>query len=167
MAVPAHLKDNALQLQILNYREGPRRIGIFLCLAGMLAGGGVGELLRESMTAALRQHTVFTGLLNTPEVQHAIAVKSDAQSSITNEMIEVTGPWVKDLYWQDGHVDYFVLGDGSFVFDARRPPVWAFLLALLCPVFGFLIPWGVVKTLSWMGVEYFAKKQERPADVSP
>jgi hypothetical protein len=40
-------KENAPPPQIFNFKEGPRKIGIFLCLAGMLAGGGVGELLRE------------------------------------------------------------------------------------------------------------------------
>jgi len=61
---------------------------------------------------------------------------------------------------------YFVLADSSFFFDSTRPPVWAFPLVLLCPVLGFLIPWGVMKTLSWMGVEYFAKQQAPPPNAS-
>jgi hypothetical protein len=163
---PVDLKENASQPQILNFREGPRRIGIFLCLAGMLAGGGVGELLRESMTSALHQHAAFTALLNSSEVQDALTAARAAQSPVTNDMVPVKGPWLKDLFWQDGRVAYFVLADSSFFFDATRPPVWTFPLVLLCPVLGFLIPWGVMKTLSWMGVEYFAKKQAPAPNVS-
>src|ERR1035438_6167666 len=81
-------------------------------------------------------------------------------------MVQVKGPWLKDLFWQDGRVVYFVLSDGSFFFDSTRPPVWAFPLVLLCPVLGFLIPWGVMKILSRMGLEYFAKKQARPPKIS-
>jgi len=92
-------KENASQPKILNFQEGPRKIGISLCLAGMLAGGGVGELLRESMTSALHQHTVFTGLLNSSEIQDALAVKRDARFPVTNEMVQVKGPWAKDLFW--------------------------------------------------------------------
>jgi hypothetical protein len=78
-------------------------------------------------------------------------------------MIRVNGNWARDLFWQDGHVAYFVLADGSFYFDTPRPPKWVFPMVLLCPVLGFLIPWGLMKALSKMGVEYFAKKPAPPA----
>jgi hypothetical protein len=160
-------KENASQSPTLNYREGPRKIVISLCLVGILAGGVVGELLREWMATAKdtasRQHAVFTALLNSPEVRAALAAKSGGDLPSVNEIIAVNGPWVQNLFWQDGHVAYFVLADGSFYFDSARPPAWVFPLVLLCPVLGFLIPWGLMKSLSWMGVDYFAKKQAPPA----
>jgi hypothetical protein len=166
-AVPVDAKENASQSPTLNYRERPRKIAISLCLVGILAGGVVGELLRESMAtataAASHQHQLFTALLNSPEVQAALAAKASGDSPSANEMIAVNGPWARDLFWQDGRVAYFVLADGSFYFDSVRPPVWVFPMVLLCPVLGFLIPWGVMKGLSWMGVGYFAKKQAPPA----
>ncbi len=165
--MPVDAKENASQSPTLNYRERPRKIAISLCLVGILAGGVVGELLRESMAtataAATHQHAVFTALLNSPEVRAALAAKASGDSPSANEMIAVSGPWARDLFWQDGHVAYFVLADGSFYFDSVRPPVWVFPMVLLCPVLGFLIPWGVMKGLSWMGVGYLVKKQAPPA----
>ena len=162
--MPVDSKENTSQSQILNYREGPRKIGVFLCLAGILAGGVVGEVLRESIVTGSHQHLVFTALLNSPEVRTALGSKSSGDSASTNEMLQVNGPWARDLFWQDGHVAYFVLADGSFYFDSPHPPLWIFPLILLCPVLGFLIPWVSMKSLSWMGVAYFAKK---PAPQPP
>jgi hypothetical protein len=153
--VPVDSKENVSQSTALNYRERPRKTAISICLIGILAGGVLGELLRESLVDASHQHLVFTALLNSAEVRAALAPKN---SSSANEMIQVNGPWARDVFWQDGHAAYFVLADGSFYFDSNRPPVWLFPMVLLCPVLGFLIPWGVMKTLGLIGVEYFAKK---------
>jgi hypothetical protein len=161
MSVPVDSKENASQSPALNYRERPRKTAISICLIGILAGGVLGELLRESMAEASHQHMVFSALLNSAEVRAALASKN---SSSPSEMIQVNGPWARDLFWQDGHVAYFVLADGSFYFDSNRPPVWLFPMVLLCPVLGFLIPWVVMKALGWIGVEYFAKK---PAPAPP
>jgi hypothetical protein len=163
--VPVDSKENASQSPALNYRERPRKTAISICLIGILVGGVLGELLRESSARALaeasHQHLVFNALLNSAEVRAALA---DKNSSSPNEMIQVNGPWARDVFWQDGHAAYFVLADGSFYFDSNRPPLWLFPMVLLCPVLGFLIPWGVMKTLGWIGVEYFAKK---PAPAPP
>jgi hypothetical protein len=160
--VPVDFKENASQSPTLNYREKPRKTAISLCLVGILAGGVIGEFLREEMVAASHQHQVFSALLNTSEVRAALAAKSSGDSPSANEMIRVDGPWAQDLYWQDGRVAYFVLADGNFYFDSVRPPTWVFPLVLLCPVLGFLIPWGLMKALSRMGVDYFAKKPPPP-----
>jgi hypothetical protein len=161
-AVSVDSKENTSQSQTLNYREGPRKIAIFLCLAGILAGGAIGEVLRQSLAATSHQRLVFAALLNSPEVKAALAAKSAGDSPSANEMIQVNGPWARDLFWQDGHVVYFVLADGSFYFERPRPQLWEFPMVLLCPVLGFVIPWGLMKGLSWMGVDYFAKKPPPP-----
>jgi hypothetical protein len=111
--------------------------------------------MATATAAASHQHAVFTALLNSPEVRAALAAKASGDSPSANEMIAVSGPWARDLFWQDGHV--------AFYFDSVRPPVWVFPMVLLCPVLGFLIPWGVMKGLSWMGVGYLVKKQAPPA----
>ncbi|HLK17779.1 MAG TPA: hypothetical protein VKT81_02450 [Bryobacteraceae bacterium] len=159
MHVAVESKENASQTATL--REKSRKTAISICLIGILAGGVLGELLRESMVEASHQHMVFTALLNTPEVREALATRN---SSSPNEMIQVNGPWARDVFWQDGHVAYFVLADGSFYFDSNRLPSWTTPMVLLCPVLGFLIPWGIMKTLGWIGLDYFAKK---PAPAPP
>ncbi len=166
--MPVDSKENASQSPALNYRERPRKTAISICLIGILVGGVLGELLREYSARALaettHQHLVFSALLNSAEVRAALASKN---SSSPNEMIQVNGPWARDVFWQDGHAVYFVLADGSFFFDSNRPPVWLFPMVLLCPLLGFLIPWGVMKALGWIGVEYFAKKPSPAPPAQP
>jgi hypothetical protein len=163
---PVESKESAAQLQTLNYSNRPRKMGIFLCLAGILAGGVAGELLRETLLSALHQHATFTSILNTPEVQNALALRRTSELSLASQVIQVKGPWVRDLLWQDGRVVYFVLDDGTFFFDAPRPPAWAFSFVVLCPLLGFLIPWGCIKAFSRMGVKYFVKKAPPTVDDS-
>ena len=99
--MPVDFKENASQSPTLNYREKPRKTAISLCLVGILAGGVLGEFLREEMVAASRQHQVFSALLNTSEVRTALAAKSSGDSPSANEMIQIDGPWARDLCWQD------------------------------------------------------------------
>jgi len=120
-------------------------------------GGAAGEWLREWMAEASRQHSLFMALLNSSDVQNGLA--RDAKSTV-NGMVHLNGPWAKDLLLQDGRVAYFVLGDGTFFFDTPHPPAWALPFVLLCPVLGFLIPWGTMRALAWM-------KRTRPRKVSP
>jgi len=159
-------KENASQSPTLNYRERSRKLAISLCLVGILAGGVLGELLREWMVTASHERMVFAALLNSVEVRTALEARSGvnsraansptANSPTANQMIRIDGPWVRDAFLQDGKVSYFVLADGSFYFDSVRPPLWLFPMVLLCPVLGFVIPWGVMKALG------FTKKPTPP-----
>lgn len=147
MTGPIHesTTESTAQLATVGYRGDFHKIAISVCLAGILVGGIGGELLREWLTSAAHQHTLFTEVLSSREVQDALASRAQTESAATNNMVPVGGRWVKDLFWEEGRVSFFVLGDGSFLFDSPRPPTWAFPLVLLCPALGFLIPWGVMK----------------------
>jgi len=140
--------EHVAQTPPIGPKKATPKIATILCLVGILAGGVAGEILRESWTAASEQHAAFTLLLNSTEVKRALAARTPEQSRATNQIVDVDGPWAKDLCWENNHVVYFVLGDGSFLFDSTRPPTWAYPLVLLLPVAGFLIPWAAMKFLS-------------------
>jgi hypothetical protein len=106
------------------------------------------------MAEALRQHSLFMSLLSSSDVQNSLR---DARWT-ANGMVHLSGPLAKDLMLQDGRVAYFVLGDGTFFFDTPHAPAWALPVVLLCPVLGFLIPWGTMRALAW-------RRRTRPRNV--
>jgi hypothetical protein len=46
--------------------------------------------------------------------------------------------------------------DGQIVYSTYPPSLWSYLFLLTFPVLGFLVPWGTVKTLTWIGVGFSA-----------
>jgi hypothetical protein len=47
--------------------------------------------------------------------------------------------------------------DGQKVYRTDPPSFWAYLLLPVFPVLGFLLPWGAIKTLTWIGVGFFSQ----------
>lgn len=45
--------------------------------------------------------------------------------------------------------------DGNTVHRTDPPPQWTYLLAPVFPILGFLLPWGAIKTLTWIGTGFF------------
>jgi hypothetical protein len=46
--------------------------------------------------------------------------------------------------------------DGAWVDRTDAPALIAYIMPLLCPVFGFLLPWGGIRVLTWVGTGFFA-----------
>ena len=45
--------------------------------------------------------------------------------------------------------------EGNPVGAAKAPSFWQYLQALAFPLFGFLMPWGTLKTLTWIGIGFY------------
>jgi hypothetical protein len=67
---------------------------------------------------------------------------------------------IKTIHWTSA--EYGVASiepeDGSTLDPTPAPTLWRYLLALL-PVFGFVVPWGSVRALAWVGVGFFEKSE--------
>jgi len=44
--------------------------------------------------------------------------------------------------------------DGQEVYRADLPGLWSYLLIPVFPVLGFFLPWGAIKTLTWIGLGF-------------
>jgi hypothetical protein len=73
-----------------------------------------------------------------------------------------------DMGWNDGikSVEYdkdfgivsILTMKGETVYPAERPSRWMAVLIVALPVFGYFIPWGVVRAIGWVGVGFVTSK---------
>lgn len=46
--------------------------------------------------------------------------------------------------------------DGQTLYPTAAPSAWRYLLITILPLFGFIIPWGVVRAIGWVGAGFVA-----------
>jgi hypothetical protein len=52
--------------------------------------------------------------------------------------------------------------DGQKVYRTDPPGFRSYLLILVFPVVGFFLPWGALKTLTWIGLGFFQSEKREP-----
>jgi hypothetical protein len=63
--------------------------------------------------------------------------------------------WDKDHVWNDASGVYSIETDtGQTLYPTPAPSAWLYFLAVLFPIFGFFIPWGVVRSVGWVGAGF-------------
>lgn len=62
---------------------------------------------------------------------------------------------IETINWSKG---YMVLSietdDGGTLYSTAAPAAWEYLLVVLFPILGFLIPWGAVRAIAWVGAGF-------------
>jgi hypothetical protein len=46
--------------------------------------------------------------------------------------------------------------DGQTLYPTPAPAAWEYLLVAIFPVLGFLIPWGAIRAIGWVGAGFVA-----------
>lgn len=78
-----------------------------------------------------------------------MAEAGDPPVSTVNEGDINTIHWTKDL-----GVESIETKDGLTVYPTPSPAAWIYLLIALFPVLGFLIPWGAIRGVGWVGAGF-------------
>lgn len=162
-----------MQRRRLNIREGMRRVGLTLGVLGAIAAAVLGwsefrTLLRRREDALLYQKTTGTPLMrkvtqaarqqskdwfaqNAP--QSARQTLSIGSEGIQNVEVDQTGAFVS-----------VGLIDGTTLYPSTEPAVLDYAEALSFPLFGFVVPWGSVRLLAWIGTGFFITGENSHAD---
>jgi hypothetical protein len=62
---------------------------------------------------------------------------------------------IKTIHWtKDNEIESIEAEDGQTLYPTPAPSAWLYLLIALFPVLGFLIPWGVVRSVGWVGAGF-------------
>jgi len=62
---------------------------------------------------------------------------------------------IKAVNWNhDYGVESIETEDGQTLYSTLAPSAWLYLLIVLFPVLGFFIPWGVVRSIGWVGAGF-------------
>jgi hypothetical protein len=52
------------------------------------------------------------------------------------------------------HISYIETSEGHIVYRSASPQFWSYLPAIGLPFLGFLLPWGLIRTLTWIGTGF-------------
>lgn len=80
-----------------------------------------------------------------------LAEESDPPASTVNNGGIQTIHWSKTL-----EVQSIETGDGQTLYPTPTPNRWLYLLAAILPLLGFVLPWGLVRAVGWVGAGFFA-----------
>jgi hypothetical protein len=157
----------------VNLREGTRRLALLLGVAGAIAGGFVSYLELQDVLSQRARHNRFEQLAKLDIVQQErkcylqgsqvgcsqshlpIGAQLDQPYAEINKDGIKTIFWDKDHVWNDASGVYSIETDtGQTLYPTPAPSAWLYFLAVLFPIFGFFIPWGVVRSVGWVGAGF-------------
>jgi hypothetical protein len=146
----------------VNLKEGTRRLALLLGVAGAILGGYASYLELQSVLDQRARHNRFKQLAVSDVVRQERETlnpslpdwqRSDYEWSTYSEP---NRGGIKTIAWgKDFGIRYFETTDGQTLSPTPAPSTWLYLLGALFPVFGFLIPWGVVRSVGWVGAGFF------------
>jgi len=61
---------------------------------------------------------------------------------------------IKTVHFQNREIQSIDTQDGQTFYPTPAPAWWMFLLIAIFPVVGFFIPWGVVRSIVWVGAGF-------------
>lgn len=172
----------------MNFKEGMRRVGVLLGLAGAVVGGlfahgqvtqlwaihsanrefetALGSPTVRSVTAALQKYrrepwnTFRSGeFLDYVPKDEMISRSAPKEDRVDVTVIQVDHGGVKYMTSdQAGLVQSIVLTTGEHLYQREAPALGAFLVPILYPLVGFLVPWGAIRAITWIGMGFFEPK---------
>lgn len=154
----------------MNIREGARRVGIVLGVIGMSGGLFVAWIEGSGIVQQRIDFRRFQTLSNLPQVAKSVAMPPggirSAQISLDPQDAQTTG--IRTIHYFAGasqtalELSYFEMLDGATIATNHPPSIDQYLSLPCLPVFGFLFPWGLVKTIYWVAHGFSS-----PAEATP
>ena len=152
----------------MNTREGMRRLGIVLGVLGGVLGGFFGYSDAQNLWNTRMTHRKFESIMALPTMQKVAKadwvtvsggpVKPPEGYILTPSqggIIEVNLEGIKRVLTdKTGMVSSIELLTGETVRRTEPPTLQAYLAPLFFPVIGFLLPWGAVRVLTWVGIGF-------------
>jgi hypothetical protein len=150
----------------MNLREGTRRLALLLGAAGAIVGGFASYSEIQTIRGNLASHIRFEQLAASPVAQRALDSLKSACAQDPSEkqcgdekyapMSEVNSGDIKTIYWsKDYRAELIQSDDGQNLFSTKPvTTAWEYLLVALLPVFGFMVPWGAVLAIGWVGAGF-------------
>jgi len=166
----------------VNLREGTRRLALLLGVLGAIAGGFVSYLELQEIQSQRARHEKFDRLVASDAVQqerkaiqkmpdfipHTGAVARETnpyakmyQDGLRQEYSILPKDGIKTINWDVNHVLNDRSGiysietvDGQTLYPTPAPAWWSYVMVVVFPFLGFLVPWGVVRSIGWVGAGF-------------
>ena len=166
----------------MNLREGTRRLALLLGVIGAILGGFASYLDLDLLMPQLKRHNKFVQLTNSDLVKQEQKCRSLGYASDCSQIpppppgfvldkpkysvenadgtpldSELNKGGIKTIHWTKDYAVASIETDSASVYAEPAPNAWEYFLAVLFPVFGFIIPWGTVRAIGWVGVGFVQK----------
>jgi hypothetical protein len=161
--------------EAMNAKEGMRRLGLVAGVLGACVGSYISYELLHPLLEQRHQHKEFQSLASSPVVRRAVlflknypAVVKDYTPASDNPLDALDALFGSADGWRidEGGIKKIYFGpnqelksiekeNGATVYTTSSPPLSSYLLALVPPVLGFLLPWGSLAVLTWIGTGFF------------
>ena len=67
---------------------------------------------------------------------------------------------IKSIFWASNYeVKALETEDGRSIFPEPAPSFWYYLLAMAFPLLGFVVPWGLIGALMWVGAGFVEARE--------
>lgn len=148
----------------MNLREGTRRLALLLGAGGFLFGGFVSYFELNDLLNQHRLHNQFSALADSVEVKKLskehIESKDPWESYVTSIQPKCCG--IKTITWDKDHIFNNVNGiysieisSGQTLYPTPAPSIWMYVLVVLFPFIGFLVPWSIIRAIGWVCAGFF------------
>lgn len=160
----------------MNLREGTRRLALLLGVVGAIWGGFASYVDLKTTLEQKTRHNKFEQMASSNVVQQerkrlmdeekkgiytSCALQTPSSGSSCFDSVVIGGgikaiAWDRDRIWNDSFGVYSIeTQDGQTLYPTPAPAAWQYFLIALFPVFGFIIPWGTVRAIGWVGAGFF------------
>jgi hypothetical protein len=162
----------------MNLKEGTRRLALLLGVVGAILGGFASYIELQSLIRQRADHMRFEQLTNSDAVKQAKPQSDDPisefmglprdkqlaalqqlppenQDRLLAQIKARRKDGIKTILWtKDNGVESIETQDGQTLYPTPTPAGWTYLLTALFPILGFLIPWGAVRAIGWVGAGF-------------
>ena len=152
----------------MNFVEGLRRVGLVLGVCGGLLGATFGYVSAEKTWKQVAAAKKFESLIASPMMQQITKAAKESKANrdpnfipdvfgVEDEAIIVDHNGVKQVTVDSsGAITSIELSAGEVLKGGAPPPDRTdYLIPLLAPIAGFLVPWVTVRVLGWVLQGFF------------
>lgn len=165
----------------MNAKEGLRRLGLATGVLGLVLGLYMSYNQLHELLYQRGEAKEFQSLISSRIVRREVRfLKNDLRNSKDPEfkshhhgqdwfdaVLAISGSlegWeidegsVKKMYFtKNEDIKAIEKGSGEMIQYASQPTLWSYVVTLLPPVLGFVLPWGTLMALTWIGSGFFSK----------
>jgi hypothetical protein len=146
----------------MNAREGLRRIGLVAGVLGASLGavvsyGSINDIIQEKVSAATFRSLASSAIVR-EQLREFKAIKPPPGYEFYEPgTVNVNKGGIKTIHLGDKlEITSIDTQDGAKLIKPVPVGFWSYVLPVIFPVVGFLIPWGVVRTATWVGAGFLS-----------
>jgi hypothetical protein len=132
-------------------KQGMRRIGLAFGIFGGIAGGFVGYLFYSDIHAQALRSQSFRELAASPAIA-ALGNQAGYRAAVNPQPVHRDGIAAIHFATNDvrdippaERIDWIETEGGVRVYRTDEPAPASYVLVSICPLLGFLLPWGIIR----------------------